>query len=147
MKNKRDWVLKAVAGIALPALCFATINDANAAKPPRSFNSSASRTGPAGNTASRQTNVNTNGQGGFSSSTTYTGKAGNTTTRTGSGSYDASTKTYNRSATTTHPNGKQSGVNTSVQATGNGYQRNATRTGPNGATGTRTTTATTSPQN
>jgi len=134
MKRKRDWVLKAVAGVALPALCFATINDANAARPPRSLNSSVSRTGPAGRTATRQTNVTTNGQGGYNSSTTYTGKAGNTTTRTGSGSYNPSTQTYNRSATTTYPNGKQSSVNTSVQATGNGYERNATRTGPNGGT-------------
>jgi hypothetical protein len=146
MKCKRDWVLNAVAGMALPALCFATISDANAARPPRSFNSGVSRTGPAGNTATRQTNVTINGQGGFNSSTTYTGKAGNTTTRTGSGSYNPSTQTYTRSATTTYPNGKQSSVNTSVQATGNGYQRNATRTGPNGATGTRSTTVTTAPQ-
>jgi len=136
MKSKRDWVLNAVAGMALPALCFATISDANAARPPRSFNSGVSRTGPAGNTATRQTNVTTNGQGGFNSSTTYAGKAGNTTTRTGSGSYNPSTQTYTRSATTNYPNGKQSSVNTSVQATGNGYQRNATRTGPNGATAT-----------
>ena len=136
MKAKRDWVLKAVAGLALPALCFASISDANAARPPRSVNSAASRTGPAGNTSTRQTNVATNGQGGYTSNTAYTGKAGNTSTRTGAGSYDASTKTYNRSATTAYPNGKQSSVNASVRATGNGYQRNATRTGPNGGVAT-----------
>jgi hypothetical protein len=118
------------ASLAMPALLL-VLSDAHAA-PPRSGSSTVMRTGPAGNTTTRQTNVSTNGQGGYKASSTVTGPAGNTATRQQSGAYNPSTGTYSRSGTTTGPNGKQSSFNTSVQATGNGYQRNATHTGPNG---------------
>lgn len=94
-----------VASLALPVLCLAAISTAEAG-PPRSASSTVTRTGPAGNTATRQA----------------------------SGSYNPTTGTFTRSATTTGPAGKQSSLNTSVQVTGNGYQRSATRTGPNGNT-------------
>src|SRR5262245_16533587 len=131
MKTKRNALLYVAAGFALPALWLATASDASA-RPPRSAGSTVTRTGPAGNTSTRQSNISTNGTCGYNASSTLTGPKGNTATRQQSGSYDPTTKTYTRSGTTTGPAGNQSSFNTSVQATGNGYQRNATRTGPNG---------------
>jgi hypothetical protein len=128
--KKRNWTLNAVAA-ALPLICLVAVSTADAG-PPRSGSSTVSRTGGAGNTATRQSSVSTNGQGGYSASSSYTGRAGNTSTRQQSGSYNPATKTYTRSGTTTGPAGNQSSFNTSVQATGNGYQRSATRTGPSG---------------
>lgn len=128
--KKRISILKA-AGLALPVICLVAVSTAEA-RPPRSASSNVTRTGPAGNTSSRQSNVSTNGQGGYSASSTATGPGGKTATRQQSGAYDPATKTYTRQGTTTGPAGNQSSFNTSVQATGNGYQRNATRTGPNG---------------
>jgi len=128
--KKRTWTLKVTAA-AVPLICMVAVSTADA-RPPRSASSTVTRTGPAGNTATRQSSISTNGQGSYSSSSSYTGRAGNTTTRQQSGSYNPSTKTYTRSGTTTGPAGNQSSLNTSVQATGNGYQRSATRTGPNG---------------
>jgi hypothetical protein len=131
VKTKRNVVMNITAGLALPVLWIVGVSDASA-RPPRSASSTVTRTGPSGNTATRQSNVSTNGAGGYNASSTVTGPAGNTATRQQSGAYDPATKTYSRSATTTGPGGKQSSSSTSVQATGNGYQRNATHTGPNG---------------
>jgi hypothetical protein len=136
--KKRTWTLN-VAAAALPLICMVAVSTADA-RPPRSASSTVTRTGPAGNTATRQSSISTNGQGGYSSSSSYTGRAGNTTTRQQSGSYNPSTKTYTRSGTTTGPAGNRSSFNTSVQATGNGYQRSATRTGPNGKSATESRT-------
>ncbi len=132
--KKRTWTLN-VAAAALPLICMVAVSTADA-RPPRSASSTVTRTGPAGNTASRQSNVSTTGQGGYSASSTATGPAGNTATRQQSGSYNAATKTFSRSGTTTGPAGNQSSFNSSVQATGNGYQRSATHTGPNGNSAT-----------
>jgi len=129
--QKRTWILDITMGIALPALCLVSISNA-VARPPGSAGSSVTRAGPAGNSATRQTNVSTTGQGGYSATSKLTGPAGNTATRQQSGAYNASTKTLSRSGTTTGPAGHQSSFNSSVQGTGNGYQRNATHTGPNG---------------
>jgi hypothetical protein len=129
--KKRNWFVEVTAGIALPVMCVILINDA-VARPPRSATSAVTHTGPAGNSATRQTNVSTTGQGGYSANSTLTGPAGNTATRQQSGSYNASTKTFTRSGTTTGPAGNQSSFSSSVQGTGNGYQRSATHTGPNG---------------
>jgi hypothetical protein len=128
--NTRNWTLTAAVA-ALPLLCMVAVSSADA-RPPRSASSTVNRTGPAGNTSTRQSNVSTTGQGGYSASSTYKGPAGNTSTRQQSGSYNAATGTLTRSATTTGPAGKQSTSNTTLQATGNGYQRSAVHTGPNG---------------
>lgn len=102
------------------------------ARPPHTFGSTVTRTGPAGKTSTRQSSLTTNGQGGYSAGSTLTGPYGHTTTRSQSGAYDSATQSYNRSGTTTYPNGQQSSFNTSLQATSNGYTRSAARTGPNG---------------
>jgi hypothetical protein len=128
--KKRNWLVK-VAGVAVPVICMVAVSNVEA-RPPRSGSSTVTHTGPAGNTATRQSNVATTGQGSYSASSTVTGPAGNAATRQQSGSYNPSTKTFSRSGTTTGPAGNQSSFNSSVQATGNGYQRNATHTGPNG---------------
>jgi hypothetical protein len=141
MKTKRNAIINVTAGIALPVLWLVGVGDANA-RPPRSANSTVMRTGPAGNTSTRQSNISTNGAGGYNASSTVTGPAGNTATRQQSGAYVPATKTYTRSGTTTGPAGKQSSFSTSEQATGNGYQRSATRSGPNGKSATENRTAT-----
>jgi len=93
------------AGFALPALWLIGMSDASA-RPPRSAGSTVTRTGPAGNTSTRQSSISTNGVGGYNASSTVTGPKGNTATRQQSGSYDPTTKTYTRTGTTTGPNGK-----------------------------------------
>jgi hypothetical protein len=137
MSNKRELVLSITGAMILPALWTASADLAMAAKP-RAAGATVTRTGPAGNTAIRQSNVATNGQGGYTAGSTVTGPTGNTATRQQSGSYNPATKTYTRSGTTTGPNGNTSSFNTSVQATGNGLERSATRTGPNGNSVTST---------
>jgi hypothetical protein len=109
MSSKRELVLRITGAMILPALWTASADLAMAAKP-RAASATVTRTGPAGNTATRQQ----------------------------SGSYNPATKTYTRSGTTTGPNGNTSSFNTSVQATGNGLERSATRTGPNGNSVTST---------
>lgn len=113
MKSKRAWVFKAAVGVVLPALWIVGLSDASAA-PPRAASSTVTRTGPAGNTATRQSSVSTNGQGGYNRSTTRTGPAGNTVTTKGQGSYNSATGTYNQSRTTTGPNGKSATTNRAV---------------------------------
>jgi hypothetical protein len=135
-----------IAHIALPVICMVAISNADA-RPPRSASSTVTRTGPAGNTSTRQSNVATTGQGGYTASSTLTGPAGNMATRQQSGAYNPSTKTFTRSGTTTGPAGNQSSFNAFVQATGNGYQRNATHTGPNGNSVTTQGQATYNPAN
>lgn len=105
---------------------------------PRYAAATVTRTGPYGNTATRQSNIATNGQGGYTAGSTFTGAAGRASTRQQSGSYNPATQTYSRSGTTTGPNGNQSSFNTSLHATGDGYTRSATRTGPNGNSVTST---------
>ncbi|MBS0379932.1 MAG: hypothetical protein JSS29_15745 [Proteobacteria bacterium] len=119
--------------LSLPLMYAVCTTDAQARdRTPHSATSTVTRTGPAGNTSTRQTSVATNGQGGFSSASKLTGPAGNVTTRQQSGGYNAATQSFSRSGTTTYANGKQSNFNASVQATGNGYQRTATHTAPDG---------------
>jgi hypothetical protein len=143
MTIKRELILKAVIGVMLPVWTMG-VGTAMAGEP-RAAGASVSRTGPAGNTATRQSNVATNGQGGYSANSTLTGAVGKTATRQQSGAYNPATKTYSRSGTTTGPNGQQSSFNTSTTATGNGLNRTATRTGPNGNSATKSTIVTTTP--
>ena len=140
MNKKRELILKTTGALILPALWAASVSLAIAepGAKPRAASATVTHTGPAGNSTTRQSNVTTNGQGGYAASSTVTGPAGKTATRQQSGSYNPATKTYTRSGTTTGPNGKQSSFNTSVQATGNGLERSATRTGPNGNSVTST---------
>jgi hypothetical protein len=105
MSRKREWVLRITGAMLLPTLWAASVGLAIAA-PPRAASATVTRTGPAGNTTIRQTNVATNGKGGYTASSTVTGPAGNTATRQASGAYDPATKTYTRSSTTTGPNGQ-----------------------------------------
>ncbi len=139
---KRDMILKLAGAAIVPLLCTAGLNSASAqgaARAPRTFNSTVTHTGPAGNTLTRQSTLTTNGQGGFTSNSTWTGPKGNTATAQQTGQYNAATKTYTSSGTLTGPNGKQSTFNTTVQGNGNGgYTRTTTLTGPNGNTVTTT---------
>jgi hypothetical protein len=139
MSKKSEMVLKIAAGAILPALWAASVGTAAAQAPaagaPRTFNSTVTHTGPAGNTVTRRSSLTTNGQGGFKSNSTWTGPKGNTVTSQRSGQYDAATKTYTSSGTLAGANGKQATFNTTVQGNGNGgYTRNSTLTGPNGNT-------------
>jgi hypothetical protein len=136
-------VLKVTAAVVLPALSAAIAAQTNGAaatpaRTPRSFNATVTHTGPAGNSVTRQTNMTTNGQGGFTSNSTWTGPKGNTAaTLQRSGQYNAATKTYTGSGTFTGPGGRQSTFNTTVQGNGKGgYTRQTTVTGPNGNTTT-----------
>jgi hypothetical protein len=139
MSKKRDMVLKIAGAAIVPMLWAASLGAAAAQTPaaraPRTFNSTVTHTGPAGNTLTRQSSLTTNGRGGFTSNSTWTGPKGNTATAQQSGQYNAATKTYTSSGTFTGPNGKQSTFNTTVQGNGNGgYTRTSTLTGPNGNT-------------
>jgi hypothetical protein len=146
MNTKREVVLKAALGLLLPVVWAAGIGTA-AAGVPRAASATVTRTGPAGNTTTRQSTIATNGHGGYTAGSTITGPGGNTVTRQQSGSYDPATKTFTRSGTTTWPNGRQSSFSGSVQATGNGYNRTMTRTGPNGGTVTTTGQGSFNPSN
>jgi hypothetical protein len=150
MRSKRELVLRITGVMILPALWTASADLAMAAKP-RAASATVTRTGPAGNTATRQSNVATNGQGGYTAGSTVTGPAGNTATRQQSGSYNPATKTYTRSGTTTGPNGNSvtsTGQAAYNPATGTATQSRTT-TGPNGksATESRTVTVTPTPSN
>jgi hypothetical protein len=116
MKSKQQWIVKTVAGVTLSVAGLILAAQADA-RPPVSGGSTVTRTGPAGNTATRQTSVATNGQGGYTASSTLTGPKGNTATRQQSGSYNPATKTYTRSATTTGPNGKSATQSRTVTVT------------------------------
>ena len=150
MSSKRELVLRITGAMILPALWSASADLAMAAKP-RAASATVTRTGPAGNTATRQSNVATNGQGGYTAGSTVTGPAGNTATRQQSGSYNPATKTFTRSGTTTGPNGNSvtsTGQAAYNPATGTATQSRTT-TGPNGksATESRTVTVTPAPSN
>jgi hypothetical protein len=142
MAMKRDKILKLTGAAIVPLLWAASLGSAaaqGAARTPRTFNSTVTHTGPAGNTLTRQSSLTTNGQGGFTSNSTWTGPRGNTATAQQTGQYNAATKTYTSSGTLTGPKGKQSTFNTTVQGNGNGgYTRTTTLTGPNGNTVTTT---------
>lgn len=142
MSKKREMILKITGAAIVPVLWAAGLGSASAqgaARAPRTFNSTVTHTGPAGNTLTRQSSLTTNGQGGFKSNSTWTGPKGNTATAQQSGQYNAATKTYTSSGTLTGTAGKQSTFNTTVQGNGNGgYARTSTFTGPNGNTVTTT---------
>jgi len=139
---KRDMILKMTGAAMVPLLWGASLGSAcaqGAARIPRTFNSTVTHTGPAGNTLTRQSSLTTNGQGGFTSNSTWTGPKGNTATVQRTGQYNAASKTYTSSGTLTGPNGRQSTFSTTVQGNGNGgYTRTSTLTGPNGNTVTST---------
>lgn len=141
MSIKRDIAIKMTAAALLPALWAATFSSAQAQAPrmQRTYNSTVTHTGPAGNTLTRQSSLTTNGQGGVTSNSTWTGPKGNIATAQQSGQYNAATKTYTGGGTFTGPNGQQSTFNTTVQGNGaGGYTRTTTVTGPNGKTATTT---------
>jgi hypothetical protein len=142
MSKKREMILKITGAAMVPVLWAASLGSAcaqGAARTPRTFNSTVTHTGAAGNTLTRQSSLTTNGQGGFMSNSTWTGSKGNTATAQQSGQYNAATKTYTSTGTFTGPNGRQSTFNTTVQGNGNGgYTRTSTLTGPNGNTVTTT---------
>jgi hypothetical protein len=76
MSKKRELVLGITGAMILPALWAASVSLAVAAPPgkPRAASSAVSRTGPSGNTATRQSNVATNGQGGYTAGTATQGR-------------------------------------------------------------------------
>lgn len=118
-------------GVMTLSLWAVAATEANA-RPPQSASSAVSRTGPAGNTSTRQSNVATNGQGGYTAGSTFTAPNGQSASREQSGSYNAATQTYSRAGSTTGPNDRQSNFTSSTTATANGYVHSSTHTGPNG---------------
>jgi len=107
--------------VALVVACsLVGISTANA-RPPRSFSSTVTRTGPAGGTYTRQANISTNGQGGYQRNVTRTGPNGRSVTTQGQGSYNSATGTYNQSRTITGPNGRSATESRSVYVGGPYY--------------------------
>ena len=93
---KRDKILKLTGAAIVPLLWAASRGSAaaqGAARTPRTFNSTVTHTGPAGNTLTRQSSLTTNGQGGYTSNSPWTGPRGNTATAQQTGQYNAATKT------------------------------------------------------
>jgi hypothetical protein len=155
MSKKCELVLAVAGALVLPAMWSANAAEAAVqARQPRTFNSTVTHTGPAGNTITRQSTLTTNGRGGFSATSTWTGPKGDAiATSQRSGSYDPATKTYSGSGTVTGANGKQASFNTTVQGTGTTIQGQAaynsasgtfnqsrTTTFPNGQTATENRT-------
>jgi hypothetical protein len=138
MSKTREMILKITGAAIVPVLWAASLGSASAqgaARTPRTFNSTVTHTGTAGNTLTRQSSLTTNGHGGFTSNSTWTGPKGKAVTAQQSGQYNAATRTYTSSGTVTGPNGRQATFNTTVQGNGNGgYTRTSTLTGPNGNT-------------
>lgn len=120
-----------VGAVALCALPWILATGADAA-PPKHVASTVTRTGAAGNKATRDSTVSTDGQGGYTAGSRTTGPAGNQASRQQAGTYNPVTQTYSRSGGTTGPLGNISGYATSTQSTANGYQHSGTRTGPAG---------------
>ena len=72
-------ILKLTGAAIVPLLWAAGLGSASAqgaARTPRTFNSTVTHTGPAGNSLTRQSRLTTNGQGGFTSNSTWTGPKG-----------------------------------------------------------------------
>src|SRR5580693_1006900 len=90
MSKKCELVLAVAGALVLPAMCSANAAEAAVqARQPRTFNSTVTHTGPAGNTITRQSTLTTNGRGGFSATSTWTGPKGDAiATSQRSGSYD-----------------------------------------------------------
>ena len=120
-----------IVGMVMCALPLMWAVHAEAA-PPRHAASTVTRTGPAGHSILRNSNLTTNGLRGYTAGSTLTGPAGHKASRQQSGSYDPATQTYSRSGTTTGPAGNSTGFSTSAQKTPDGYQRSGVRTGPEG---------------
>ncbi len=74
---------------------------------------------------------------GFHRSGIATGPRGNTVTRQTQGVWDQQSKTWNKSVTTTGPDGQSAQRSSTATRTGNGYTRSSTVTGPRGNTATR----------
>lgn len=121
-------------------LASLTIHYTTVSSEARGFNRKTTRTGPAGRTATSQTNWSREGNT-FNRQTTHTGPGGQTVTRHTSSTYDPATQTWNKQVQTTGPNGQTVNKSVSAQKTENGYQRQATTTGPDGQTVTRQTEA------
>lgn len=133
------FALSAASLLSIAGLVNDTSGSANAAGArPRagaSHSSTVTRTGPAGQAATRQSTV-TATDNGFQSSSTVSGPNGKTATRDQTGTYDAATGTWTRNATSAGPNGQSSSTSATVQKTETGYARDAVRTGPQGNTAT-----------
>jgi hypothetical protein len=136
--NKIDRRKKLVGAVALCALPLIWAAGSAEAGTPKHAASTVTRTGPAGNSATRNSSVSTNGQGGYTAGSTVTGPAGNQASRQQSGAYNPATQTYTRSGGTTGPAGNSTSFSTSTQKTADGYQRTGVRTGPNGNSVTTT---------
>ena len=116
MKTTHDTKRALVLGLMLPLLWTAGMVSADA-RPPRAGMATATHTGPAGNSATRQTTASTSGQGSWNKSSTLTGPNGNSGTRQAAGVYDPATKTYTKTATSTGPNGNSASSSRTVTAT------------------------------
>ena len=152
-KNKTSSVMFGVSAAALLSIA-GLVNDssgtANAARPRagQTTHTTVTRTGPAGNSATRNTTATATANG-FESSSTVTGSNGKTASRSQTGTYDPATKTWTRSANSVGPNGKTASTDVVVQKTDTGFTRDVTKTGPNGKTTStsRQTTVTPAPAN
>jgi len=95
-----------------------------------------SRTGPGGETSSR--NIITNRtENGYNRSATVTGPQGNSATRSAQGQWDSASQTWSKNVTSTGNNSQNATRTTTVTGTGSGYNKNTTVTGPQGNTATR----------
>jgi hypothetical protein len=131
MKTNYKFAPLLTLGLASLAVMAAGTASADA-RQPRAASSTVTRTGAAGNSATRKSSVATDGNGGYTAGSTVTGSNGKTASRQQSGSYDPATQTYSRAGTTTGPDGQQSSFNSTTQKTADGYVHAGTRTGPNG---------------
>lgn len=66
-----------------------------------------------------------------------TGNQGNSVVRETGGAWDSQTKTWNKNATTTGPNGKSIKKSSTATRTNNGYAKESTVTGPQGGSAGR----------
>jgi len=76
-------------------------------------------------------------ENGFHRNGITTGPRGNTVTRQTQGVWDQQSKTWNKSVTTTGPDGQSAQRSSTATHTEDGYTRSSTVTGPQGNTATR----------
>jgi hypothetical protein len=95
-----------------------------------------SRTGPGGQTASRNITANRTDSG-FDKSTQATGARGNSATRSSQGQWDAATQSWSKNVTTIGANGQTATHSSTATRVDDGYSKTTTATGPQGNTVTR----------
>lgn len=95
-----------------------------------------SRTGPSGQSATRNITATRSGSG-YNRSATFNGPQGNSATHTTQGQWNAENNTWSKSATTTGSGGQTATRATTATRTESGVSRSTSATGPQGNTMTR----------